>query len=116
MCRTVPLMTGFVAALVAVAVMAPGAPAHGRKHGGRQALPAALIAQGHALFVTNCSPCHGANAEGDDGPSLHHKSLPDTFIAAAIKTGFKGAMPPFGGKLRAPEVKALVAYVHSLQR
>ena len=107
-------MTWFMAALLAVAVMAPGATPHGRKHSAEP--PVALVAQGHALFVTKCSPCHGADAEGDDGPNLHHKSLPDTFIASAIKTGFKGEMPPFGGRLRAPEVKALVGYVHSLQK
>ena len=105
-----------MAALALIVVMAPGATPHGREHGGRQAEPAALIAQGRALFVTNCSPCHGADAEGDDGPNLHHKGLTDAFIAGAIKTGFKGEMPPFGGKLKAPEVKAVVAYVHSLQR
>ncbi len=112
--RNVQLTTGFMAALIGAAVMAPGAPLHGKKHNADA--PAALVAQGHALFVTNCSPCHGADAEGDDGPNLHHKGLADAFIATAVKNGFKNEMPPFGSKLKAPEVKALVAYVHSLQK
>ena len=114
------LTTGIMAGLIVLAAMAPGASLHGRKHtdskkhtGGQSA--AALVATGHTLFLTNCSPCHGAEAQGDDGPNLHHKNLPDTFIAEAVKTGFKNEMPPFGSKLKPAEVKALVAYVHSLQ-
>jgi len=113
--RNIQLTTGFMAALFMAAVIAPGAPLHGKKQE-RAVPPTALVAKGHALFVTNCSPCHGADAQGDDGPNLHHKALPDAFIATAIKNGFKGEMPPFGSKLKAPEVKALVAYVHSIQK
>ena len=111
--RNTQLTTVLMAGLIAVAVMAPGAPRPGNKPGGP---PAALVTQGHALFLTNCSPCHGADAEGDDGPNLHHKGLPDAFIAVTLKNGIKGEMPPFGGKLKALEVKALVAYVHSFQK
>lgn len=122
--KTIHLTTGFMAGLVVIAVMAPGAPSQGKKReGGRQTKPAssaaasaALVAEEHTLFLTNCAPCHGADAEGDDGPSLHNKSLSDPFISTAVKNGFKDEMPPFGSKLKAPEVKALVAYVHSLQK
>lgn len=113
--RNIQLTTGFMAALFMAAVIAPGAPLHGKKQE-RTVPPTTLVAKGHALFVTNCSPCHGADAQGDDGPNLHHKGLPDLFIAASIKTGFKGEMPPFAVKLKALEVKVLVAYVHSLQK
>ncbi len=75
-----------------------------------------LVAAGHTLFLTNCAPCHGANAQGDDGPNLHALQLPDAVIAEAIQNGFKNEMPPFGKKLKAGEVKLLTAYVHSLQQ
>lgn len=117
--RNAQLTAALTADLIVVAALAPGAPRPGKKRGGvppSPPAPAALVAQGHGLFLTNCSPCHGADAEGDDGPNLHHKGLPDSFIASTLDNGIKGEMPPFGGKLKAPEVKALVAYVHSFQK
>lgn len=73
------------------------------------------ITQGHTLFITNCAVCHGANGAGDDGPSLQKKHMNDSFIAIAIRKGFKNEMPPFGNKLKEKEIKSVVAYVHSLQ-
>ena len=111
---TLPVTTVALASLMLIASLAPGASALAKKR--RTDTSGTVAAQGHTLFLTNCSPCHGANAEGDDGPNLHKKNLPDTFIASAVKSGFKDEMPPFGKKLSAADVKALVAYVHSLQK
>jgi mono/diheme cytochrome c family protein len=74
-----------------------------------------LVSMGHTLFLSNCSPCHGAQAEGDDGPNLHHIGLTDAFIASTVTNGIKDQMPPFGQKLKAQDLKAVVAFVHSLQ-
>ncbi len=32
------------------------------------------IVKGHAIFTINCSACHGLQADGVVGPSLHHVS------------------------------------------
>jgi mono/diheme cytochrome c family protein len=74
-----------------------------------------LVSTGHALFTTNCSPCHGADAQGDDGPNLHKLGLSDDAIASTVTTGIKDEMPPFASKLKGDSLKAVVAYVHSLQ-
>jgi mono/diheme cytochrome c family protein len=76
---------------------------------------AKLVSTGHDLFLTNCSPCHGAQAQGDDGPNLHHIGLPDDAISSTVTSGIKGEMPPFGKKLAGNDLKAVVAYIHSLQ-
>src|ERR1041384_1417311 len=40
---------------------------------------------GHSLFQQNCAHCHGDDARGDEGPSLHNLSLSDAGIAKRIK-------------------------------
>ncbi|HEX5322361.1 MAG TPA: cytochrome c, partial [Capsulimonadaceae bacterium] len=64
--------------------------------------------------LNNCAPCHGANAQGDDGPSLHHLPLSAADLFSTISNGIKGEMPAFKGKLKDPDIKAIAAYVHSL--
>lgn len=76
---------------------------------------AQLVSTGHSLFITNCAPCHGAQAQGDDGPNLHKLGLSDDAIASTVTTGVKGEMPSFAKKLKDNDLKAVVAYVHSLQ-
>ena len=80
-----------------------------------QASSAQLATTGHSLFITNCAPCHGAQAEGDDGPNLHKLGLTDDDITSTVTSGVKGQMPSFAKKLKDKDLKAVVAYVHSLQ-
>jgi cytochrome c oxidase subunit II len=102
---------------------------------------AALIAHGRELFATKtCSGCHevkGHNAMGITGPSLTHFASRTTLAAAMLentpvnlrqwlddpnavkpgnlmwKTG--GIGDPARIKLKADEITALVAYLHSLK-
>lgn len=74
-----------------------------------------LVSTGHALFLSNCAPCHGANAQGDDGPNLHKLGLPNDTIALTVSTGVKNEMPSFEKKLKENDLKAIVSYVHTLQ-
>lgn len=74
-----------------------------------------LVSKGHTLFLSNCAPCHGAQAQGDDGPNLHKLGLPDDAILSTVTAGIKDEMPSFSSKLKGGDLKAVVAYVHSLQ-
>jgi mono/diheme cytochrome c family protein len=70
---------------------------------------------GQKLFERNCAHCHGEDARGDEGPSLHNLKLSDARIANRIKDGVKGEMPRFGSKLSDEEITALTAYLRSLK-
>lgn len=76
---------------------------------------AAFIAQGHALYTQSCASCHGANAGGGYGPSLHHEDMNDAQITSIINNGVKGKMPAFGGKYNTQQTQTLVAYIDSLK-
>jgi mono/diheme cytochrome c family protein len=76
-----------------------------------------------ALFVENCSTCHGRNGRAHTfhGLLLGAQNLTDAKfqgdttddeIIRAIKTG-PDAMPAFGKKLSASEIAALAAYVRT---
>ena len=88
-------------------------------------------ADAKALWAANCTPCHGANGNGDTkmGKTLGAADLTsaskqaaftDSQAAAAIKDGVKQngkvAMKAFGGKLSDDDIKALVAYVRTLKK
>ncbi len=81
---------------------------------------AAGLAKGKELFMANCTPCHGANAEGGTGPNLtdeywiHKGSLNDVF--KTIKNGYpdKG-MQSWLVKFNPKEISFLASYVKSLR-
>ena len=83
----------------------------------RSVMPPAgtLEYKGYTLFMMNCAHCHGSDARGDEGPDLHGVTKSDARIASLIKSGIKGEMPKFGGKLTDAEVQALIAFVRSLK-
>jgi len=70
---------------------------------------------GRALFLKNCAHCHGASAHGDEGPDLHNLDWTEEQIAKRIRTGKKGEMTAFGGKLTAEEIKSVAEYVKGLK-
>ena len=71
--------------------------------------------QGYTLFMMNCAHCHGNDARGDEGPDLHGVTKSDARITSLIKNGIKGEMPTFGTKLTDADVRALIAFVRSLE-
>ena len=91
------------------------APYHPAGVQGAEAAKPPADLNGRALFLRNCAHCHGANAHGDEGPDLHALGLADDWIANRIRQGKAGQMTAFAGKLRPPEIAALVAYVQSLK-
>ena len=79
------------------------------------AVAAAEIERGRKLFLQNCAHCHGDDARGEEGPDLHGVKKSDSRIANLIQNGIPGEMPRFGSKLDPADVRALIAFVRSLQ-
>ena len=75
---------------------------------------AALVEEGHHLFLMNCAHCHADDATGDEGPDLHGVRKSDARFTAIIQNGIKGEMPKFGAKFKDADVKALIAFIRSL--
>jgi cytochrome c oxidase cbb3-type subunit 3 len=76
----------------------------------------ATIQTGHTLFVQNCSSCHGSSGQGGEGPNLQKMTLTHATISTTIKEGVAGEMPVFGRKFKEADVKALTAFVRSIQK
>ncbi len=97
-----------------------------------------VVAQGKALYASNCAQCHGADAEGQPNwrqqnpdrtyPAPPHDSTGHTWHHAdglVYRTvrdggklyehpGFKSAMPPFEASLRPEEIRAVITYLKTL--
>ena len=84
----------------------------------------ALIARGQGLYGVNCRACHGADLRGGDigGPNLLRSQLAlndlngelmGPVITQGRQTPGVAAMPPIA--LSPDDVKAVAAYVHSVQ-
>ena len=74
-----------------------------------------LIKKGHQFYDLSCSHCHGVDATGDEGPSLHNLSFGNARIARTIKNGIKGEMPTFAKKYDDRQIAALVSYLRTLR-
>lgn len=102
------------------------------------ALDRARVAQGKALYATNCASCHGGNGEGEPnwkspnadgtypapphdatGHTWHHS---DKLLLEIIRDGgarfesatFKSRMPAWGDRLSDEERQAVLAYLKTL--
>lgn len=78
----------------------------------------ANLADGRALFTTNCAACHGPTAAGiavgQQDVSSNLEGVPPLQVAQAIRTG-PGVMPVFGDQaLPQEELEATVAWVMNL--
>jgi len=83
--------------------------------GGGQTASSQLVATGRTFYLKDCAGCHGQQAQGQVGPKLLHLGDPDAKIARNIVNGFPSRMPAFKGKYSDVQIKALVAYVQSLE-
>ena len=110
------LAFGFSLLLRSIASAEPNTISHTDAASAKPArISQASVEGGHKLFERNCVHCHGDDARGDEGPSLHNLKLSDARIANRIKDGVKGEMPRFGSKLSDQEIAALTAYIRSLK-
>jgi mono/diheme cytochrome c family protein len=99
---------------------------------GGEAVPAADLAAGEALYVANCAACHGVegqgqpnwqqpNADGQFPPPPHDSSghtwhHPDALLLEIIAEGGQmpdSGMPAFKDKLSPEEMEAVLAYIKS---
>jgi mono/diheme cytochrome c family protein len=71
--------------------------------------------RGSSLFNRNCAHCHGDDARGDEGPSLHNLLKSDARLTRIIKGGIKGEMPSFVKKFNDADVQDLIEYLHTLK-
>jgi mono/diheme cytochrome c family protein len=67
--------------------------------------------RGRQVFATTCAGCHGADATGGVGPSLHGIGLTEAEVEAVIASG-RGIMPP--GLATGQPAADVAAYVASL--
>ncbi len=77
------------------------------------------------LYKAKCMMCHAADGSGSTPAGKSMKAIPfnsPTLIKAsdadliASTTNGKGKMPAFSGKLTAPQIKELIAYIRTLQK
>ena len=101
--------------LVSFSVFAFAMSPRGALAGAGTAPNAKLVKTGKTLFTKNCASCHGANAKGGVGPKLQGITASDARITKIIKNGKPGQMPAFGEKLKAADIRALIAYLRSLK-
>jgi len=81
------------------------------------------VSRGAALFAANCASCHGSTGRGDGKASASLLPKPanltaarfaDERLSSVLWNGITGsAMPPWR-QLPAEDLRALVAYIHSL--
>jgi aldose sugar dehydrogenase len=68
-----------------------------------------------AVYAQFCASCHGAKLQGGTTPSLLDDQWKyggdDATLTRVIKDGTPDGMPPFGGAISDPEIKALVAFI-----
>ena len=81
----------------------------------------ARIEAGRQVFLTNCAPCHGADAKGNQdlgAPNLTDQSWiyggDLEKIVTTIHGGRQGHMPTWDERLSPAEIKILALYVYSL--
>jgi len=82
---------------------------------------AQAIARGAKIFADNCSPCHGANGEGN--PDIGAPRLNDNIwlyggdkatVVETVTNARRGVMPTWVDRLPDTTIKMLAVYVHSL--
>ena len=66
---------------------------------------------GRQVFVVTCAGCHGWDATGGIGPSLHGIGLTATDVEQIVASG-RGVMPP--GVVKGREAADVSAYVASI--
>ena len=79
--------------------------------------PPTLVAEGEAIFRSNCARCHGTEAQGSpaagtpalDG-TMHAWHHSDSQIAGFVRGGV-GRMPAVGATWSDEEIRALLAYL-----
>lgn len=79
---------------------------------------------GAAIYMKNCTPCHGVEGQGIDGPPLRNspyiqnaddQSIFDTIANGRPSTEMPAWLEANGGSLVSLDISSVVAYLHTLQ-
>jgi len=79
----------------------------------------AVVAEGRAIYATNCAVCHGDRAEGKIGPCLtdskwlYGNTAED--IVVTIRDGRPRGMPTWRKTMSPDKIEKVSAYVYSLR-
>jgi cytochrome c oxidase cbb3-type subunit III len=76
--------------------------------------------QGKQIFASTCAQCHGLDGKGSErGPNIADRPsiqrLSDSQIFHVVENGVPGTGMPAFPSLQAPQIRALVAYLRTLQ-
>ncbi len=75
------------------------------------------LVSGRAVYVANCQRCHAPRGQGLTGPRLAGvvtRSFPNLENEINVVTNGAGAMPGWGSKLSAAEIRAVVRYTREV--
>jgi cytochrome c oxidase cbb3-type subunit III len=74
------------------------------------------LEEGAAQFQQNCSPCHGADASGGDGPNIRGVPgrLGDAAVQGIIRRGIPGTAMPASSTVTDKQAANIVAYLATL--
>ncbi|HEY7516983.1 MAG TPA: cytochrome c [Methylomirabilota bacterium] len=99
-----------IAVLVAAGLVSAPDPSRAQRGAGD------LPADGAQLFATSCGFCHqnGGRSAGR-GPKLAGTDRPEEYLLNRIRVGKEGAMPAYGRAFTDRQLRALVAYIRSLE-
>lgn len=84
-------------------------------------VPSALAGgEGQALYMKNCSPCHGRGGEGAKGPALRKEGLLRTVGKEYFEKSMRSGRPILGcpsfeGRLTDIEMSAIASHIKSWQ-
>lgn len=79
----------------------------------------ALVTQGRKIFAQSCTDatCHGTGGAAGKAPLLLGRSIDPQHLGRVVRQGIADTtMPGFQGKLREPDINAVVTYVASLNQ
>ena len=109
--------SSFLLALAAFVLTscAPNQPSGRRASQSVQFVSTSDARPGRVLFLKNCAHCHGADAQGDEGPDLHNLDWSGERIAARIRNGKEGEMTAFASKLSEQQILEVTTYVRTLK-
>jgi cytochrome c oxidase cbb3-type subunit III len=111
---------GFSGQLVGTCSFAQTPSKQSARHPAQSAPPHSDSGKGQSIFAVTCAGCHGLDARGGDrGPNIAEspgvQHLSDSQISAIISNGITGTGMPAFRSLSTDQVRALVAYLRTLQ-
>jgi len=93
-------------------------------HAADVAYSLASVAKGKALFLSNCTACHGNDGKSQvdvisdatdlTEPLLYRHGISDTDIETSIRSGRGGVMPAWGSTFKPDEIAHLRNFIKSL--